>query len=56
LAAPRRFSDRRFIGHLLRAAGNGPIGKILGACWIAIGVVYYLVLTFVLKKSVVLEV
>ncbi len=30
--------------------------KILGGCWIAIGVVYYLVLTFVLKKSVALEV
>lgn len=29
--------------------------KILGGCWIGIGVVYYLVLTFVLKKSVVLE-
>jgi amino acid transporter len=30
--------------------------KLLGGCWIAIGAVYYLVLTFVLKKSVVLEV
>jgi amino acid transporter len=29
--------------------------KILGACWIAIGVVYYLVLTFVLKKNTALE-
>ena len=29
--------------------------KIFGGCWIAIGVVYYLVLTFVLKKSVALE-
>ncbi len=30
--------------------------KILGACWIAIGVVYYVVLTFVLKKNVALEI
>lgn len=30
--------------------------KILGGCWIAIGVVYYLVLTFVLKKNVALEI
>jgi len=30
--------------------------KILGGCWIAIGVVYYVVLTFVLKKNVALEI
>jgi amino acid transporter len=30
--------------------------KILGACWIAMGIVYYLVLSFVLKKPVALEV
>lgn len=30
--------------------------KILGACWIGAGVVYYLVLTFLLKKPVALEV
>jgi amino acid transporter len=29
--------------------------KIMGACWIAIGVVYYLVLTYVLKKPAALE-
>ena len=29
--------------------------KILGACWLGIGVLYYLVLTQVLKKRVVLE-
>lgn len=30
--------------------------KIMGACWIAIGIVYYLVLSFVLKKPAVLEI
>jgi amino acid transporter len=30
--------------------------KILGGCWIAVGVVYYVVLTFVLKKNVALEI
>jgi amino acid transporter len=30
--------------------------KIMGACWIAVGIVYYLVLTFVLKKPVALDV
>jgi amino acid transporter len=30
--------------------------KIMGGCWIAIGVVYYAVLTFVLRKPVTLEV
>jgi amino acid transporter len=30
--------------------------KILGGCWIGIGIVYYLVLTFLIKKPVVLEV
>jgi len=30
--------------------------KIMGACWIGIGVIYYLLLTFVLKKPVSLEV
>jgi amino acid transporter len=29
--------------------------KIMGACWIAIGVVYYLVLTYVLKRPAALE-
>jgi amino acid transporter len=29
--------------------------KIMGACWIAIGIVYYLVLTVVLKRSSALE-
>jgi amino acid transporter len=29
--------------------------KIMGACWIACGVVYYLVLTFMLKKPVALD-
>jgi amino acid transporter len=30
--------------------------KILGACWIALGILYYLVLSFVLKKPVALEI
>jgi amino acid transporter len=30
--------------------------KVLGACWIGIGIVYYLVLTIVIKRPVVLEV
>jgi amino acid transporter len=30
--------------------------KIMGACWIALGVLYYLVLSFVLKKPVALEI
>jgi len=30
--------------------------KIMGGCWIAIGVVYYLLLTFVLRKPATLEV
>jgi amino acid transporter len=30
--------------------------KILGACWLAIGVLYYLVLTYVLKKPAALEI
>jgi amino acid transporter len=30
--------------------------KVLGACWIAIGVVYYLLLTYVIKKPALLEV
>jgi amino acid transporter len=30
--------------------------KVLGACWLAIGVVYYLLLTFVLKKPAALEI
>ena len=30
--------------------------KILGACWIAIGVLYYLLLALRSKKSVVLEI
>lgn len=30
--------------------------KIMGACWIGVGAVYYLVLNFVLKKPVALEV
>lgn len=30
--------------------------KIMGGCWIAIGVVYYALLTFVLRKSATLEV
>jgi amino acid transporter len=30
--------------------------KIMGGCWIAIGVLYYLVLTFVLRKPATLEV
>jgi amino acid transporter len=29
--------------------------KIMGACWIAIGVVYYLVLSFILRRRVTLE-
>jgi amino acid transporter len=29
--------------------------KIMGACWIAIGIVYYLVLTYVLKRPAALE-
>jgi len=29
--------------------------KIMGACWLAAGVVYYLVLTFLLKRPVALE-
>ena len=30
--------------------------KIMGACWIALGILYYLVLSFVLKKPVALEI
>jgi hypothetical protein len=30
--------------------------KIMGGCWIAVGIVYYLVLTVVLKKPVELEI
>jgi amino acid transporter len=30
--------------------------KLLGACWIAVGVIYYVVLSFVMKKRVSLEV
>jgi amino acid transporter len=30
--------------------------KVLGACWIAIGALYYLILSYVLKKPVALEV
>jgi amino acid transporter len=30
--------------------------KIMGACWVAVGIVYYLVLTFVLKKPVALDI
>ena len=29
--------------------------KILGACWVAIGIVYYLVLALLSKKRVALE-
>jgi hypothetical protein len=29
--------------------------KLMGACWIAAGVVYFVVLSFVLKKPVTLE-
>jgi len=29
--------------------------KVMGACWIAIGIVYYLVLTYVLKRPAALE-
>jgi hypothetical protein len=29
--------------------------KIMGGCWIAAGIVYYLVLTFLLKKDVALD-
>ena len=32
------------------------LAKVMGACWIAIGVIYYLVLTIVLKKSARLQV
>jgi amino acid transporter len=30
--------------------------KIMGACWIALGIIYYLVLTFLLKKPIALDV
>jgi len=30
--------------------------KIMGGCWIAIGIVYYLVLTFVVKKPAALQI
>jgi amino acid transporter len=30
--------------------------KIMGACWVTVGIVYYLVLTFVLKKPVALDI
>lgn len=30
--------------------------KVLGACWLGLGIVYYLVLNFVLKKPVALEI
>ena len=32
------------------------IAKIMGACWLAIGVVYYMVLTLWFKKPVALEI
>src|SRR5258708_6261680 len=38
------------IGFLLYAMDRS--AKIMGACWIAVGIAYYLVLTLVLKKSV----
>jgi len=31
------------------------VAKILGACWLALGALYYVVLTFVLKKRAALE-
>jgi amino acid transporter len=30
--------------------------KIMGACWIALGIIYYLVLTFLLKKPIALDI
>jgi amino acid transporter len=41
------------IGYVLYQMDSA--AKIMGACWLAVGVVYYLVLTFVLKKPVALE-
>ncbi|MDP9012181.1 MAG: APC family permease [Pseudomonadota bacterium] len=35
--------------------GMDTTAKVLGACWLAIGAIYYLVLTFVLKKPAALE-
>ena len=62
-----RAKSRDWLRHLLcPAAGFAVIAyvlyemdaaaKIMGGCWIAIGVVYYLVLTFLVKKPVRLEI
>jgi amino acid transporter len=62
----RRQRSRDWIRHLLFPTAGFLViayvlyamdimAKVLGACWIAIGVVYYLVLTRVLKKPVALE-
>ena len=32
------------------------MAKVLGACWLALGVIYYLSLNYILKKPAVLEV
>jgi amino acid transporter len=36
--------------------GMDSAAKLMGGCWIAAGIVYYLILTFVLKKPVALQV
>jgi hypothetical protein len=42
------------IGYVLYEMDSA--AKLMGACWIAAGFVYYAVLTFLLKKPVALEV
>jgi amino acid transporter len=42
------------IGYVLFAMDNA--AKIMGACWIAIGVVYFAVLSWVFKKPVILDI
>jgi len=63
----RRQRSGKWIRHLLFPAAGFLViayvlyamdtkAKILGACWLAIGVLYYLLLTYVLKKPAALQV
>jgi hypothetical protein len=45
---------RAVIGYLLYQMDNA--AKMMGACWIAAGIVYFVVLSFVLRKPVGLEI
>jgi len=63
----RRQASRDWLRHLLFPALGFIViafvlyemelaAKILGACWIGLGVIYYLVLTLVLKRKTVLDI